>query len=1032
MIGRLAEIKKNSKIWTARALIMVMLSLSATWLYPIQTSASQTYPQDAGDIWEELENGGEVMTAFPSQIEAAISSPDDIDCYSFRLEEKTSLTLSLESEFACAMELMQQGQVIGISSRPYSQILEPDGLEAGTYTVRITSQEHVEKSIYILRISRQSDRKKQPDYSEAHMAGTLFDPKSPFRSINIQSEEEKNRGGGPIMAIHYLAHWQGPVDESVMPYYDKGDYQETPSDYIKYKKAKPNFHLQNAILLPGFQEDGGHIQHWKNAIMTYGAVDTGFNTSACYGDKNEGPGLPDWDLAYYFVPKDWQHLNFGGHATLIVGWDDTVEKEHFRITRRDDEGNVIAQAMPEQDGAWICKDSYGGRPPEYFYASYESRDFGTIAYSPTAFAPPEQNDNYNHLYSNSPGGMMDAATAARGFLRAVQVYKNGGQEELLRAVGFVAAQGEISYEIGIRVGDGPLERVKTGYLKYPGFYTARLDQGIMIPPGSDFEIHVALSGDENQLIHFYTYQNVDGWINGVKAIPGKSYYFTDWDDQTSGMDASAEGEYPYILAYTYAPLKQEITILDNKEAAATATASEAVREIKKAPEDATPSQATHKYHTATSSDASEEDQDYGEEQEDNLLIADEDELDFWRIRSQDSGAIPYENAEDIEVNPLNMQFPPRYDSRDYHLITKVKNQGNSNLCWAFAAVGALETSYLRYGNQMIDYPRGLNLISQAAPITDGTITLKLKKGEELPLDLSAALYSDSGQFKPGSPQICWELSGDLASVEGGRQLSENGETVCALKALAPGRVTVTAVSMADISLKASCQVEIVEMIPARVHIEPETLTMAVGEVRKLKTTVKSDEELAVVYSSDRPDVVSVDKNGQVMALKPGTAVITAKAGEGEAVCTITVSGRSTSDDSGGGGDWIAEPGPGMADTLRGTWKQDAGQWRFMKNDGSYVNSSWQCIAGVWYYFKEDGYVASGWFRQGDIWYYLSQDPATYGGMQKGWLYDPSYQGWFYLEESGAMAVGWKQINRKWYYFHTISDGEKGKMDFPRV
>lgn len=66
--------------------------------------------------------------------------------------------------------------------------------------MRVIPQEHVDTSTYTLRISRQSDPEKAArDYSEAHIAGTLFDPKSPFRAINIQSEEEKNRGGSPIM-----------------------------------------------------------------------------------------------------------------------------------------------------------------------------------------------------------------------------------------------------------------------------------------------------------------------------------------------------------------------------------------------------------------------------------------------------------------------------------------------------------------------------------------------------------------------------------------------------------------------------------------------------------------------------------------------------------------------------------------------------------------------------------------------------------------------------------------------------------------
>lgn len=1057
MSSRRKEMRKNRRIWAARGLIAAMLGLSFSTLSPYQTSAAQAFPTELSepgifyqdDVWEKLENNGEVIVSFPCVLDADISSPEDEDAYTFRLESRSDLTLTLESEYPCTMELLHQGQVIGSSSYLYSQILEPIGLEEGDYTVRIRPQEHVEESCYQLRITKQANRTKQPDYSEAHMAGTMFDPKSPFRMLNISKESEKNRGGNTMTAAHYLAHWQGPVNEAVMPYYDKGDLQEIPSDYIHYKKATPNFHTQNVFFLPPDRGDGSHMEHWKNAIMTYGAVNTIFLPfRACYSPGIQVSDIPWYEYEYFYAPPGYVDGETVPHAILIVGWDDTIAKENFRVTRQDEDGNVVEETMPQQDGAWICKNSYSGIYPDYFYVSYESGYFGIASFIPAAFAPPEQNDNYNHMYSNTAGGMIDGGTGNAGFLRGVQVFQNEGESELLRAVGFSVKYGEISYEIGVRIGDGPLERVKTGYLKYPGFYTARLDQGITIPAGSKFEIHVALSSNENKIVVFNTYMNVDGRINGVKEIPGKSYYYTGWEDESECMDASAKGEYPYICAYTYAPENQGITILDNREAPGEieddthpepgrATASDADRAMDSDADrtaDPEPGLATSsdadrvvdsKMDRATASDADkstdpETDMDYAESEDDaalfdDLLLIDQTEtkeqsreekaLRIQKLQSSRDGAMPNEEADDIEVKPLNLHFPEKYDSRSLGLVTKSKNQGNSSLCWAFAAAGALETSYLRYGNQMIDYPKGLNIISEDAPIIDGTITLKLKKGEALPLNLMAMLYSDSQQFNPGTPQIYWEISGDLSSIQEGQQLSESGERITALEALAPGRVTVTAISMADVSLKASCHIEIMETAPAKVRIEPETLNLWMGETRQLKTTVESGEALTVIYTSDKPEIASVDKNGRVIALKPGKAVITAKAGDGQAVCTVYVSRPSSFDD--GGGIWTVPaaptPGPSLPDTVSGNWEQMGEQWRFKKADGTYAVSSWERIGGLWYYFKEDAFSAIGW------------------------RYDPAYQKWFFLETSGAMTVGWKEIEGKWYYFHTISDGEMGKM-----
>ena len=39
-------------------------------------------------------------------------------------------------------------------------------------------------------------------------------------------------------------------------------------------------------------------------------------------------------------------------------------------------------------------------------------------------------------------------------------------------------------------------------------------------------------------------------------------------------------------------------------------------------------------------------------------------------------------------------LPSRYDLRNYGRVTSVKNQGIPGPCWAFAALGAMESNYL--------------------------------------------------------------------------------------------------------------------------------------------------------------------------------------------------------------------------------------------------------------------------------------------------------------------------------------------------
>lgn len=65
----------------------------------------------------------------------------------------------------------------------------------------------------------------------------------------------------------------------------------------------------------------------------------------------------------------------------------------------------------------------------------------------------------------------------------------------------------------------------------------------------------------------------------------------------------------------------------------------------------------------------------------------------------------------------------------------------------------------------------------------------------------------------------------------------------------------------------------------------------------------------------------------------------------------------------------------------------------------------------WYYYKEDGTKAVGWYKDGDTWYYLNAN----GDMKTGWLL--SNGTWYYLKESGAMATGWINDGGTWYYLN---------------
>lgn len=64
---------------------------------------------------------------------------------------------------------------------------------------------------------------------------------------------------------------------------------------------------------------------------------------------------------------------------------------------------------------------------------------------------------------------------------------------------------------------------------------------------------------------------------------------------------------------------------------------------------------------------------------------------------------------------------------------------------------------------------------------------------------------------------------------------------------------------------------------------------------------------------------------------------------------------------------------------------------------------------IWNLIKDDGALATGWYKVGDYWYYFDSN----GTMKTGWFQDTNGK-WYYLDDSGHMLTGWQKIDSKNY------------------
>ena len=162
--------------------------------------------------------------------------------------------------------------------------------------------------------------------------------------------------GYPSSTLGYLTCWQGGVlkadaEDLTLDY-------DTPGDAVATDLAR--YGVTAARYLS--KDDPAAI---KRAIMDNGGAYTSFALAhACFGSDNVS----------YYMPPDYSGGE--GHSIEVVGWDDNYPREAF---------DALPDRMPENNGAWLIKNSHGSNNPlgGYFWMSYENKDVFGTRYNPS-------------------------------------------------------------------------------------------------------------------------------------------------------------------------------------------------------------------------------------------------------------------------------------------------------------------------------------------------------------------------------------------------------------------------------------------------------------------------------------------------------------------------------------------------------------------------------------------------------------------------------------------------------------------------
>ena len=263
-----------------------------------------------------------------------------------------------------------------------------------------------------------------------------------------------------------LTQWRGLVED-----------KPENNSYTGYEKNL--YKLKNAIRL-GLSSDDVTTEMMKRAVAKYGAVDITVLA-------------PPYIITKYMNNNAFEGTN---HAVTIVGWDDTISKEKFVDT-------------PQNDGAWIVKNSWGTRAHEngYLYMSYESYYAAPIVYEMTTNNTWDNNYFYDAGITMSNTYQPDAGQNYVAMANVFEVKKSTQtKKELLKSINVELKGRDVTCEVGIYTGlnslaanptSGNLVATTSQKFAYNGYFTLDLDTPVELEAGSYFSVVVKVSNPTN-------------------------------------------------------------------------------------------------------------------------------------------------------------------------------------------------------------------------------------------------------------------------------------------------------------------------------------------------------------------------------------------------------------------------------------------------------------------------------------------------------------------------------------------------------
>lgn len=366
------------------------------------------------------------------------------------------------------------------------------------------------------------------DLSEAQLVYFLYhDIENPLSGLEGDAVAYKSEeawymaGGNDLLTSTFLAKGYGPVEESLAPY---SMITEQLDDSLAYENNVLGF--QGAYWI-----HANDIKSLKDAVFNNGAV-----TYNCWMATENEKFFNSSNNALYVDEESYQNMyqemqsanaQNAFHEVVVVGWDDTYSKDNFGTVK------------PKEDGAWLCKNSWGSEwgNDGYFWISYEdagSKDGYCFSFVVNSIT------EYGHIYQYD-GGCYPMLTTDGTAMSNVFVAR---EDEEITAIQLLAIETPANATITIYV-DLESDLPNSGEPRYTqqvkidqvGYQTIRLQDAVFVPEGQKFAACV----EYDEMTSIALDKDVDlKWVAyDVIAHEGESYYKKNADEQWRSMGTRA-------------------------------------------------------------------------------------------------------------------------------------------------------------------------------------------------------------------------------------------------------------------------------------------------------------------------------------------------------------------------------------------------------------------------------------------------------------------------------------------------------------